>query len=136
MPTARRRLVSALLLSFSLSFSIIEFAFADASPDEQFIVPAPPTSDRYTAMVMNDDQSSRNPVVYLEAKDSVNHQENERMISMEVCTKYGYLGCDSSKYMQYETILNYCDELNTHDCISEVNATKDRKSTRLNSSHT
>ena len=125
MPTARRRLVSALIVSFSLSFSITGFAFAEASPDEQFIIPAPPTSDRYTAMVMNDDQSSRNPVVYLEAKDSVNHQENERMISMEVCTKYGYLGCDSSKYMQYETILNYCDELYTHDCISEVNATNE-----------
>ena len=101
-------------------------SFADlATPDEQFVTPAPPTSDRYTAMLMSDDHSSRNPAVFLEAKDSANHSPNEVMTSMTVCKSLTDAGCDSTKYLQYVTVLNHCDAVNNHNCIVSVTAQSD-----------
>ena len=119
----KRLLVTLAVISSFIFLQTSNSVFADVVPDEQFVTPLPPTADRYTAMLMNDDQAFRNPVVYLEARDSANHFSNEVMTSMKICTKAGEIGCETSKYMQYETVLNYCDQLSTHDCVNEVRAT-------------
>ena len=101
------------------SVTLLPVAAVD-TPDEQFVVPLSPSGDRYTALYVQDNGALRNPVVKLEAKDSLSHTANHEISSLITCKQIGEHGCDLNKYLQFDTVLSRCDNLNNHDCVNSV----------------
>lgn len=114
-------LVSTIFLT-SISFP---HAIAVDTPDEQFVIPLSPSGDRYTALYVQDNGALRNPVVKLEAKDSISHRADDEISSLVVCKQVGANGCDLDKYLQFDTVLSRCDSFNIHNCVSAVSAIND-----------
>lgn len=106
------------------SVTLLPVAAVD-TPDEQFVVPLSPSGDRYTALYVQDNGALRNPVVKLEAKDSLSHTANDEISSLITCKQIGEDGCDLNKYLQFDTVLSRCDNLNNHDCVNSVLASND-----------
>jgi hypothetical protein len=125
MTILRKVCFSALISAVALTTIAFPSAMAVDIPDEQFVVPKAPSGDRYTALYVQDNSALRNPVVKLEAKDSLSHTANDEISSLVTCKQVGESGCELDKYLQFDTVLSRCDNLNTHDCVSSVSARND-----------
>lgn len=125
MTTLRKMCFSALISTVALTTINFPSAMAVDTPDEQFVVPKAPSGDRYTALYVQDNGALRNPVVKLEAKDSLSHTANDEISSLVICKQVGESGCGLDKYLQFDTVLSRCSNLNSHDCVSSVFAKDD-----------
>ena len=125
MTTLRKMCFSALISTVALTTITFPSAMAVDTPDEQFVVPKAPSGDRYTALYVQDNGALRNPVVKLEAKDSLSHTANDEISSLVICKHVGESGCGLDKYLQFDTVLSRCSNLNSHDCVSSVFAKED-----------
>ncbi len=121
----RRLTIASLISAVFLTANAYPQAMAIDTPDEQFVVPNSPSGERHTGLYVQDNGSLRNPVVKLEAKDSLSGNANDEISSLEVCKQIGDPGCGLDKYMQFDTVLSKCNDLNSHDCVSSISATND-----------
>ena len=117
---AKKALLLALIPSLILSGNL---ASAADTPDEQFVVAAPPTNDRYTGINLADEGFAKYSASLLEAMTADGTSGESRILTKTSCSKIGDTGCESEKYFQYNALLGSCDSQLTTNCIARVFAT-------------
>lgn len=121
----RKLSLATLITALAITSIAFPAAIAVDTPDEQFVVPNSPSGERYTGLYVQDNGALRNPVVKLEAKDSLSHNASDEISSLDVCKQIGDTGCGLDKYLQFDTVLSKCSDSNSHDCVSSLSATDD-----------
>ena len=116
------KISTKVLAIFVLPLALIGGNLAQAAdkPDEQFLVAAPPTNDRYTGVNLADEGYAKYNASLLEAMTATGTSRGSRILSKTACAKIGDAGCEPEKYFQYNALLGPCDTRLTTDCVSRV----------------
>lgn len=116
------KITTKVLAVFVLPVALIGGNLAQAAdtPDEQFIVAAPPTNDRYTGVNLADEGNSKYNASLLEAMTANGVSRSSRILTKVACSKIGDEGCEPEKFFQYNALLGACDSTLTTNCINKV----------------
>ena len=117
MKIAKKALLIVLIPALILSGNL---ASAADLPDEQFVVAAPPTNDRYTGINLADESFAKNSASLLEAMTSKGTSRDSVVESKTSCSTVGAAGCEDDKYFQYNALIGACDSQLTSNCINKV----------------
>lgn len=115
-----KRALLATVLVFATSSQGI--ALAAGVPDEQFVVTAPTTDDRYTGINLADEKMAPLALSLLEATTGKGTDRFSQVLTKTQCRKIGAPGCEPEKYFQYNALLGNCDETFQSDCVNKVAA--------------
>ncbi len=121
LPKVLIALVAAALLSF---VGVISNSYAATTPDEQWTLSGPPTSDPSVGIVIQDSDFLKGSLSNFQAFDSDQPGIGSKVTAVYQCSTTKDLNCDGSRYSQYTATLPRCLTDSQVDCISVVGATK------------